>query len=83
MTKGTTSFGARHGRTHVLCRRCGKNAWHLQWKRCASCAYPRPTSRRFNWSVKSIKRKTTGTGRKRHMKVTERRTRNNFKTTKA
>ena len=24
MTKGTSSFGKRHNKTHVLCRRCGK-----------------------------------------------------------
>ncbi|CRK39241.1 hypothetical protein BN1723_004514 [Verticillium longisporum] len=23
MTKGTSSFGKRHNKTHVLCRRCG------------------------------------------------------------
>lgn len=80
MTKGTTSQGARHGRTHILCRRCGKNAYHRQWKRCGACAYPRPSARRFNWSVKAIKRRTTGTGRCRTLKVTNKRIANNFRT---
>ena len=80
MTKGTTSQGARHGRTHILCRRCGKNSFHQQWKRCAACAYPRPSRRRFNWSVKAVKRRTTGTGRTRYLKVVNKRIANNFKT---
>jgi large subunit ribosomal protein L37e len=67
------------GRTHTLCRRCGKNAWHQKWKRCAACAYPRASRRRFNWSVKAIKRRTAGTGRCRYLKVVQRRTKNGFK----
>ncbi len=79
MTKGTTSQGARHGRTHILCPRCGRNAFHVQWLRCAACAYPRSSRRRFNWSVKAIKRRTTGTGRLRYMKDVARRTANNHR----
>ena len=80
MTKGTTSQGARHGRTHVLCRRCGRNSFHIQWERCAACAYPRASRRRYNWSVKSINRRKPGTGRCRSLKVVNRRIKNNFKT---
>mmetsp|Transcript_30469 Transcript_30469/g.35202 ORF Transcript_30469/g.35202 Transcript_30469/m.35202 type:complete len:85 (+) Transcript_30469:33-287(+) len=80
MTKGTTSMGARHGRTHILCRRCGRNAYHVQWERCAACAYPRSSRRRFNWSVKAIKRRRTGTGRCRYLKEVNRRIKNHFKT---
>ncbi|KAA6383340.1 MAG: hypothetical protein EZS28_021134 [Streblomastix strix] len=40
MTKGTSSFGPRHGKSHGLCPRCGNRAFHLQKHRCASCAYP-------------------------------------------
>lgn len=32
-----------------------------------------------NWSVKAIGRKTTGTGRMRHLKVVQRRFRNGFR----
>lgn len=39
-TKGTASFGKRHVKTHVSCRRCGRRAFHAQKKVCASCAYP-------------------------------------------
>eukprot|EP00796_Vickermania_ingenoplastis_P011912 gene11912-8194_t len=80
MTKGTTSQGARHGRTHILCRRCGRNSYHVQWERCAACAYPRASRRRYNWSVKAIKRRKTGTGRCRYLKVVNRRIANHFKT---
>ena len=80
MTKGTTSQGRRLGRTHIGCRRCGRNSFHIQWKRCSACAYPRPSRRRYNWSVKSVKRRTTGTGRCRSLKVTQKRTANHHKT---
>jgi len=39
-TKGTSSFGKRHSKTHTTCRRCGKVSYHLQKKVCASCGYP-------------------------------------------
>jgi hypothetical protein len=32
-----------------------------------------------NWSVKAIRRKTTGTGRMRHLKVVQRRAKNGFR----
>ncbi|UQC89101.1 60S ribosomal protein L37 [Colletotrichum lupini] len=34
MTKGTSSFGKRHNKTHTLCRRCGK--WHLHGRESSS-----------------------------------------------
>ena len=30
MTKGTTSFGKRHNKTHTVCRRCGRTSFHIQ-----------------------------------------------------
>merc|ERR1711939_758996 len=30
MTKGTSSFGKRHNKTHVLCRRCGMSARDIE-----------------------------------------------------
>ncbi|KAL1995557.1 hypothetical protein VTN49DRAFT_1744 [Thermomyces lanuginosus] len=38
--KGTTSFGKRHNKTHTLCRRCGKRAFHIQKSTCGNCGYP-------------------------------------------
>ncbi|VDN60559.1 unnamed protein product [Dracunculus medinensis] len=73
MTKGTSSFGKRHNKTHTLCRRCGRSSYHIQKHRCASCGYPAKRKRTFQWSVKSIRRRTTGTGRMRHLKVVHRR----------
>merc|ERR1719154_123667 len=37
MTKGTSSFGKRHNKTHTACRRCGKSSYHIQKSRCSSC----------------------------------------------
>lgn len=52
-TKGTSSFGKRHNKTHTLCVRCGRSAYHIQKKRCASCGFPAARTRKCksyqNW----------------------------------
>ncbi|KAH9388769.1 60S ribosomal protein L37 [Tyrophagus putrescentiae] len=72
MTKGTSSFGKRHNKTHTLCRRCGRSSFHIQKKLCSSCGYPNARIRKFNWSVKAKRRKTTGTGRTKYLKIVHR-----------
>lgn len=47
--KGTGSFGRRHGKTHFLCLRCGRRAYHVQKKTCASCG---EASKVGIWSLK-------------------------------
>ena len=79
MTKGTYSFGRRHNKSHVMCRRCGKRSFHVQKARCASCGYPSACVRSFNWSTKAKRRNTTGTGRCRHLKQVHRRANHNFR----
>jgi large subunit ribosomal protein L37e len=79
MTKGTQSFGKRNTKTHTLCRRCGRSSYHLQKHRCAACGFPSPKTRNFQWSEKARRRKTTGTGRMKHLKVVFRRFRNGFR----
>ncbi|WPT10926.1 60S ribosomal protein L37-A [Picochlorum sp. SENEW3] len=76
--KGTGSFGLRHIKSHTICRRCGKRSFHKQKATCASCGYPASKIRKYNWSVKAIRRKTTGTGRMRYLKVVQRRAKNGF-----
>ena len=53
MTKGTTSFGKKHNKTHTLCRRCGRSSYHIQKKVCAMCGYPAKRKRTYqvngNW----------------------------------
>jgi large subunit ribosomal protein L37e len=73
MTKGTSSFGKRHNKTHTLCRRCGRSSYHIQKKTCASCGFPAARKRTYQWGAKSIRRRTTGTGRQRHLKQVQRR----------
>jgi len=51
----------------------------LQKSRCAACGYPSPRLRKYNWSVKAIRRKTTGTGRMRYLKDIPRRSKNGFR----
>merc|ERR1712019_91899 len=77
--KGTGSFGKRHNKTHTLCPRCGKRSFHNQKKTCSSCGYPSSKIRKYNWSVKAIRRKTTGTGRMRHLRNMPRRFKNGFR----
>ncbi|KAK4530300.1 hypothetical protein CCYA_CCYA04G1157 [Cyanidiococcus yangmingshanensis] len=79
MTKGTSSKGRRHGKSHTLCVRCGRRSYHIQKSTCASCGYPAARKRTYNWSVKSKRRRTTGTGRTRYLKTVSRRFRNDFR----
>ena len=74
MTKGTSSKGGKghHTHTHTLCRRCGKVTFHLQKKVCAACGFPAARMRRYNWSEKANRRRTTGTGRMRSLAVVRR-----------
>ncbi|XP_028404559.1 probable 60S ribosomal protein L37-A [Dendronephthya gigantea] len=79
MTKGTSSFGKRHNKSHTLCVRCGRSSFHIQKKRCSQCAYPKQRMRKYNWSVKAQRRRTTGTGRMKHLKIVQRRFKNGFR----
>ena len=79
MTKGTTSFGKRHNKTHTICRRCGSSSYHIQKKTCSNCAYPAAKTRKYNWSEKAKRRSTVGTGRMRHLKTMSRRFKNGFR----
>ncbi|GAM20422.1 hypothetical protein SAMD00019534_035970, partial [Acytostelium subglobosum LB1] len=79
MTKGTYSFGRRHTKSHTLCRRCGNRSFHIQKKTCSGCGYPSAKTRSYNWSVKAIRRKTTGTGRTRYLKVVQKKFNSGFK----
>eukprot|EP01115_Flamella_aegyptia_P006821 TRINITY_DN28262_c1_g3_i3.p2 TRINITY_DN28262_c1_g3~~TRINITY_DN28262_c1_g3_i3.p2 ORF type:complete len:93 (-),score=41.53 TRINITY_DN28262_c1_g3_i3:91-369(-) len=79
MTKGTQSFGKRHNKSHTLCKRCGKRSFHCQKKQCASCGFPRAKKRVYNWSVKSIRRRTTGTGRQRYLKTVQAKANHGFR----
>ncbi|GBG67064.1 hypothetical protein CBR_g78845 [Chara braunii] len=79
MGKGTGSFGRRRNKTHTLCRRCGRRSFHIQKSKCSACGYPAARIRKFNWSQKDIRRKTTGTGRMRHLRTMPRRFKNGFR----
>eukprot|EP00164_Ancoracysta_twista_P000226 GFYU01000325.1.p2 GENE.GFYU01000325.1~~GFYU01000325.1.p2 ORF type:complete len:107 (-),score=15.23 GFYU01000325.1:63-338(-) len=77
--KGTASFGKRHNKTHIFCNRCGRRAYHLQKGVCGACGYPSARKRTYNWAEKAIRRKTTGSGRMRHLKELPRRFKNGFR----
>ncbi|RXK42552.1 60S ribosomal protein L37-A [Tremella mesenterica] len=50
----------------------------LQYK-CAQCGYPSAKLRSYNWGLKAKRRKTTGTGRMKHLKSVNRRFKNGFR----
>jgi large subunit ribosomal protein L37e len=52
MTKGTPSMGKHSGKkTHIMCRRCGKRAYHIRHKVCASCGFGASAKlRQYNWA---------------------------------
>ncbi|EFP82355.1 60S ribosomal protein L37A [Puccinia graminis f. sp. tritici] len=79
MTKGTSSFGKRHSKTHTQCRRCGRRSFHKQHKTCAACGFPAAKTRSYEWGAKAKRRHTTGTGRMRHLKDVPRRFKNGFR----
>ncbi|KAK6831950.1 hypothetical protein RU639_002845 [Aspergillus parasiticus] len=60
--------------------RCGRRSFHVQKSTCANCGYPSAKVRKYNWSEKAKRRKTTGTGRMRHLKEVHRRFKNGFQT---
>merc|ERR1711909_177159 len=72
MTKGTTSFGKRHNKTHTLCRTTGRSNYHIQKKRSAKVG-------QYNWSAKAKRRCAPGTGRMRHLKKVNARFANGFR----
>ena len=76
MTKGTSSRGTKHIKTHIICKRCGQRAWNLQAQRCASCGYPDAKMRQYAWGYKAMRRRTQGTGRMRYLKHAIKRTTN-------
>ncbi|KAL4971765.1 ribosomal protein L37e-domain-containing protein [Aspergillus desertorum] len=78
IAKGTSSFGKRHNKTHTLCRRCGRRSYHIQKSTCANCGYPAAKTRKYNWSEKAKRRKTTGSGRTAHLRDVHRRFKNGF-----
>lgn len=52
MSKGTASLGKFHNPNHMRCRRCGRHAYHMQKKRCASCGFGASAKlRRYNWAA--------------------------------
>ncbi len=49
--KGTYSMGKRSkGKSHIMCRRCGKHSYHASKKVCSSCGFGKTsTIRSYNW----------------------------------
>jgi large subunit ribosomal protein L37e len=50
MGKGTPSKSGGK-KTHTMCRRCGKHAFHVQKRRCAACGFGQTSKmRQYNWA---------------------------------
>ncbi|MFA5406562.1 MAG: 50S ribosomal protein L37e [Candidatus Nanoarchaeia archaeon] len=54
MTKGTPSKGKKSkGKSHIMCRRCGKPSFHASHNVCASCGYGKTSKiRSYAWAKK-------------------------------
>ena len=53
MAKGTPSMGKKNKKTHIRCRRCGRNTYHISKKVCASCGLNKNKKiRRYSWQNK-------------------------------
>jgi large subunit ribosomal protein L37e len=63
MGKGTPSMGKHQGKTvHIMCRRCGRRAYHVRHKRCAACGFgDQATLRRYSWRTKTLQRARVAT----------------------
>ncbi|MBC7128331.1 MAG: 50S ribosomal protein L37e [Thermoplasmatales archaeon] len=49
MGKGTPSKEGGK-KTHIVCRRCGRHAYHVRKKYCAYCGFGRSKRlRKYNW----------------------------------
>ena len=53
--------------------------FHIQKTECSSCGFPHARLRKFHWAHKALRRRTTGTGRMRHMRDLPRRAKNGFR----
>ncbi|MBD3318567.1 50S ribosomal protein L37e [Candidatus Woesearchaeota archaeon] len=51
--KGTASQGKKSsGKSHIPCRRCGRSAYHVRKKACASCGYGKSKKlRNYSWQT--------------------------------
>jgi len=50
MSKGTPSKSGG-GKTHIICRRCGKRAYNVRTKVCASCGFWKSKRiRSYSWA---------------------------------
>ncbi|GAV82111.1 LOW QUALITY PROTEIN: Ribosomal_L37e domain-containing protein, partial [Cephalotus follicularis] len=60
--------GKRNRKLWTLCVRCGRRSFHQKSRCASSCGFPSTRIRKYNWSMKAIRRKTTGTGRMRYLR---------------
>lgn len=54
MGTGTASKGKHSkGKSHIICRRCGKHTYHKTKKKCSSCGYGASAKlRSYSWNKK-------------------------------
>ncbi len=52
-TAGRPSFGKRQKRTHKVCRRCGRHAFHITKGYCAACGFGKSKRiKSYKWQTK-------------------------------
>ncbi|MCJ2520782.1 MAG: 50S ribosomal protein L37e [Candidatus Thermoplasmatota archaeon] len=52
MSKGTPSMGKRSkGKSHIICRRCGRHSFSISRGRCSHCGYSASSKlRNYGWA---------------------------------
>lgn len=56
MSKGTASMGKRNSRSHSRCRRCGRHAFNVTKRTCASCGFGASAKlRNYAWAARRKK----------------------------
>ena len=58
MAKGTPSMGLHSkGKTHIVCRRCGRRAFNVSKGYCAACGFGKSKKiRKYSWQNKKVNR---------------------------
>merc|ERR1712127_529939 len=81
MSRGTPANGKKNCHTHAISRYSGRSNFHLQKRKDAQTGGGFHTKkRRYNWSVKNIRRHRTGTGRCREIRHVQRKEKNGYRT---
>ncbi len=54
MPRQNPNFGKMNKTLHIMCKRCGRHAFHVRHRVCAACGYGRSSKiRQYTWQTKN------------------------------